>query len=47
MQIWESTDIFVFNKYNMPKISHYNIIHFLRYVHPRYTKCLFANKQKQ
>ena len=32
---------------NMPKVSHYNTVNFLRYTHPRYMKCLFTNIQKQ
>ena len=31
----------------MPKVSHYKTVHFLRYTHPRYMKCLFKNIQKQ
>ena len=31
----------------MPKVSHYNNVHFLKYKHPRYMKCLFTNIQKQ
>ena len=47
MQIWKSTNIFVFTKKNMSKISHCTIIYFLSYAHPRYMKCLFTNMQKQ
>ena len=32
---------------NMPKFLHYNSIYFLSYAHPRCTKCLFTNIQKQ
>ena len=31
----------------MPKVSHYNIVCFLRYAHSRYMKCLFTNIKKQ
>ena len=31
----------------MLKVSHYNIINFLSYTHPRYMKVLFTNIQKQ
>ena len=31
----------------MPKVSHYNNVHFVKYKHPRYMKCLFTNIQKQ
>ena len=29
----------------MPKVSHYNIVYFLRNKHPRYMKYLFTNKK--
>ena len=35
------------HKNNMPKVSHYSRIYFLRYEHPRYMKCWFTNIQKQ
>ena len=35
------------HKNNMQKVSHYNIIYFLSYAHPRYMKYLFTNMQKQ
>ena len=31
----------------MPKVSHYNIVYFLRYTHLGYMKCLLTNIQKQ
>ena len=34
-------------KSKMPKVSHYNTLYFLRYVQPRWVKCLFANTHKQ
>ena len=30
----------------MPKVSHYNIVYFLRNKHLRYVKYLFTNKKK-
>ena len=35
------------HKNNMPKISHYNSIYFLRSAQVIYVKCLFTNTQKQ
>ena len=35
------------HKTNMLKIWHYKTIYFLRYMHPKYMKCLFTNIQKQ
>ena len=34
-------------KNNMPKVSHYKTLYFLRYTHPRYMKDLFTNKEKR
>ena len=31
----------------MPKVLQYNAVYFLRYMHPKYMKCLFTNVQKQ
>ena len=33
-------------KNNMPDVSHYNTVHFLRYTHLRYMKGLFTNIEK-
>ena len=35
------------HKKKMSKVSYYNSIYFLSYVHPRYMKCMFTNIQKQ
>ena len=35
------------HKNKMPEFWHYNTVYFLRYTHPRYSKCLFTNRQKQ
>ena len=48
MQIWKSAYIFVLHmSMNLPKISHYKTLFFVRYVYVRYVKCLFTNIQKQ
>ena len=35
------------HKDNMPKVSHYNTVYFLRYTHTRFMKYLFTNIQIQ
>ena len=35
------------HKNNMPKVSHYSTLYFLRYTNPIYMKYLFTNIQKQ
>ena len=44
---WKSGNLLISSTSHKNNISHYSIVSFLRYTHPRYMKRLFKNIQKQ